>query len=143
MKISKERLKQIIKEELDVGETGGSYPKDPHGYEGSMVKQNLWKIAEYAKEMHDLIADDEDIEPWVEEKIAIAAYMMDSTGHHVQYQKEVGGGEGVEHGEEGGHEAAEHTGHAMAIEFGADGDEEYDVSGFGDEEDEEEQEEGY
>jgi len=138
MKISKERLKQIIKEELDVGEAGGSYPKDPHGYEGNMVKQNLWKIAEYAKKMHSLIADDEDIEPWVEEKIAIAAYMMDSTGHHVQYEKEVGGGEGAEHGEEAGEEA-EHTGHEMAIEFGADDDEEYDVSGFEGDEDEEEE----
>jgi len=106
MKISKERLKQIIKEELAVGIAGdlprggeemghdemggGEYPRDQHGYEGQMAKTNLWKVAEYAKEMHDLIHDDEDLEPWVEEKIAVAAYMMDQIGHHLQYMKQRG-----------------------------------------------------
>ena len=63
MKISKDRLKQIIKEELTVGVVGGEpmhggeegghdeyaggeYPRDQHGYEGEMAKTNLWKIAE-------------------------------------------------------------------------------------------------
>ena len=105
MKISKDRLKEIIKEELTVGVvggepihggeehdeyTGGNYPKDPHGYEGEMAKTNLWKIAEYAQEMHELIADDENLEPWVEEKIAVASYMMDQIGHHLQYKKHRG-----------------------------------------------------
>jgi hypothetical protein len=102
MKIAKDRLKQIIKEELAVGVApagpegahdelaGGEYPRDSHGYEGRMAKTNLWKIAEYAKEMHDLIHDDEDLEPWVEEKIAVAAYMMDSVGHYLQYEKHRG-----------------------------------------------------
>jgi hypothetical protein len=107
MKISKDRLKQIIKEELTVGVVGGEpmhggeegehdeyaggeYPRDQHGYEGEMAKTNLWKIAEYAQEMHDLIHDDEDLEPWVEEKIAVAAYMMDQIGHHLQYKKHRG-----------------------------------------------------
>jgi hypothetical protein len=132
MKISKDRLKQIIKEELAVGVvgekpmhdsphgeeegehdemSGGEYLRDQHGYEGEMAKTNLWKIAEYAQEMHDLIHDDEDLEPWVEEKIAVAAYMMDQIGHHLQYMKqrahEEAEGEhghvdfpGEEHGEE-------------------------------------------
>ena len=99
MKIAKDRLKQIIKEELAVGVApegehdemgGGEYPRDSHGYEGRMAKTNLWKIAEYAKEMHDLIHDDEDLEPWVEEKVAVAAYMMDQIGHHLQYTKHRG-----------------------------------------------------
>jgi hypothetical protein len=95
MKISKERLKQLIQEELSIGigmmpedeMTDGETPKDPHGYEGRMVKQNLWKMAEYAKEMYDLIEDDDDLEPWVEEKIAVASFMMDSVGHYIQYEK--------------------------------------------------------
>jgi hypothetical protein len=149
MKIAKDRLKQIIKEELAMqsekehvcddsckhGEehdeyAGGSYPHDQHGYEGEMAKTNLWKIAEYAKEMHDLIHDDEDLEPWVEEKIAVAAYMMDSVGHHLQYKKHRG------------HEDAEgEVGHA---DFPGDeeehGEEEYDLV-IGDLEDEEQEEE--
>jgi hypothetical protein len=99
MKISKDRLKQIIKEEMAAGVAGADYQKDSHGYEGEMAKTNLWKIAEYAQEMHDLIADDEDLEPWVEEKIAVAAYMMDQIGHHLQYQKTHGKEEGVEDSE--------------------------------------------
>jgi hypothetical protein len=114
MKISKDRLKQIIKEELAAEEVGmthpehaagaedaESYPVDPDGYEGRMAKTNLWKIAEYAQEMHDLIHDDENLEPWVEEKIAVAAYMMDQIGHHLQYMKQRAGEE-MEHEPEHG-----------------------------------------
>jgi hypothetical protein len=140
MKISKDRLKQIIKEELAVGEiemgrgeehdeySGGDYPRDSHGYEGEMAKTNLWKIAEYAKEMHDLIADDEDLEPWVEEKIAVAAYMMDQIGHHLQYQKHRG------------HEDAEgERGHADFPGDEEHGEEDYELV-VGDLEDEEQDE---
>jgi hypothetical protein len=126
MKISKDRLKQIIKEELAVGVAGdlphggkhdemagGDYPRDQHGYEGEMAKTNLWKVAEYAKEMHDLIHDDEDLEPWVEEKIAVAAYMMDQIGHHLQYMKQRA------------HEEAE--GEAGHVDFPGEEDEEYEL----------------
>jgi len=91
MKIAKDRLKQIIKEELQNEMHGGDYEKDPDGYEGHMAKTNLYKIAEYAQELHDLIHDDENLEPWVEEKIAVAAHMMDAVGHYMQYNASRGG----------------------------------------------------
>ena len=98
MKIAKDRLKQIIKEELQNEMHGGDYEVDPDGYEGHMAKTNLYKIAEYAQELHDLIHDDENLEPWVEEKIAVAAHMMDAVGHYMQYNAsragEEDGGEG-------------------------------------------------
>lgn len=98
MKIAKDRLKQIIKEELENESHGGDYEVDPDGYEGHMAKTNLYKIAEYAQELHDLIHDDENLEPWVEEKIAVAAHMMDAVGHYMQYNAsragEEEGGEG-------------------------------------------------
>ena len=105
MKISKDKLKTIIKEELEQG------PED--NYEGSMAKENLYKIAEYANRMMELIGDSDDLEPWLQEKIAVAAYMMDAVGHHLEYQAHAGheGGEGEEmHGEypeedDGGEEA--------------------------------------
>ena len=96
MKIAKDRLKQIIKEELEASSGrhdemhGGEYQVDPDGYEGRMAKGNLYKIAEYAQSLHDLIGDDENLEPWVEEKIAVAAYMMDAVGHYLQYEKHRG-----------------------------------------------------
>ena len=93
MKISKERLKQIVQEELAVGVVpaqemrSGGRTRDPDGYEGRMAKQNLWKLANYAQELHDLISDDENLEPWVEEKIAVASFMIDSVAHYIQYEK--------------------------------------------------------
>ena len=104
MLITKDKLKQIIKEELEVSVTGrhgemhgGAYQKDPDGYEGRMAKGNLYKIAEYAHELHNIIMDDENLEPWVQEKIAVAAQMMDSVGHYLQYEKHRSHEEGEGH----------------------------------------------
>lgn len=99
MKIAKDRLKQIIKEELEVGSVGGSMPTEgQHEPDGHMAKSNLYKILEYAQELYEMIDDNEDLEPWVEEKIAIAGYMMDSVGHYMRYEKhsEHEAGEGEE-----------------------------------------------
>ena len=82
MKISKDKLKTIIKEELE---------QDSGDYEGSMAKENLYKIAKYAKNMMDIIGDTDDLEPWLEEKIAVASYIMDTVGHHLEYKAEMGG----------------------------------------------------
>lgn len=65
----------------------GEYEKDPDGYEGEMAKTNLYKIADYAKDLCALLRDDENLEPWVQEKIAVAASMIDSVAHHLKYQK--------------------------------------------------------
>lgn len=60
---------------------------DPDGYEGQMAKGNLFRMAEYATKLHNLLQDNENLEPWVEEKIAVAASMLDSVVHHIEYQK--------------------------------------------------------
>ena len=68
MKISKERLKEIVKEEMSMGMipaqemSGGGHTRDPDGYEGRMAKSNLFKICEYAETLHGLIEDDENLE---------------------------------------------------------------------------------
>ena len=94
MKISKERLKELIAEEIAIGFAQPSSCEldecdhEDHGdSDGNMAKQNLWKMAEYAKELYSLIEDSDDLEPWVEEKIAIASFMMDSVGHYIEYMK--------------------------------------------------------
>jgi hypothetical protein len=85
MKIAKDRLKQLIKEELSL---------EGHGEaDGSMAQQNLWKICEYAEKLKGIISSDQDLEPWVEEKIAVAAYIMDSVGHYMEFEAEGGGEE--------------------------------------------------
>ena len=94
MKIEKNRLKQIIKEELEVGSVGpsmhtaaGEQNEGHDESDGHMAKSNLYKILEYAQELYEMIDDNEDLEPWVEEKIAIAGYIMDSVGHYMRYEK--------------------------------------------------------
>lgn len=60
---------------------------DPDGYEGRMAKNNLFKMAEYATALHNMIQDNQNLEPWVEEKIAVAASMIDSVKHYLEYEK--------------------------------------------------------
>lgn len=45
--------------------------------ESSMVKGNLYNIAQQAQELHDVISDDDDLPEWVQEKIAVATEMLD------------------------------------------------------------------
>ena len=56
-------------------------------YAGHMVKSNLYKMAKYAQEMHDMFEDDENVEPWVEEKIAVAASMISQVKHYIEYER--------------------------------------------------------
>ena len=60
---------------------------DPDGYEGHMAKGNLFKAAEAATMLHNLIQDNENLEPWVEEKIAVASQMLDSVANYLKYEK--------------------------------------------------------
>lgn len=105
MKISKDYLRQIIREcmnDMMVGQAAGNFAPavmpsspmqmplknaDPDGYEGRMAKGNLFKMAEYATQLHGMIQDGENLEPWVQEKIAVAASMLDSVAHYLQYDK--------------------------------------------------------
>lgn len=106
MKITEKQLKQIINEEimkivkLGIGkpdmdhgghhkhDTGcgceSSYEKDIDGYEGSMAISNLRNAAEDAIMLAQAFHDDENIEPWVQEKIAVASSMINSVARYVK-----------------------------------------------------------
>ena len=88
--------------------------------------------------MHKIIHDDENLEPWVEEKIAVAAYMMDSVGHYLQYEKHVAHEEGE--GEEGHVDFGDEMGdEEMELDADELGGEEYDDEDeYGEEEEDEE-----
>jgi hypothetical protein len=104
VKIAKEKLLEIIKEEVSLVTSRPMLPShssisqnpiptnkpdsiDPDGYEGRMAKANLSKMEEYARSLQGMIADNENLEPWVQEKIAVAASMLDSVAHYLQYDK--------------------------------------------------------
>lgn len=89
------KLKKMILKELHILQKdhpykiGGLLKKtesEPE-YEGRMAKQNLFKIAKYATELHNMLEDDDNLEPWVEEKIAVASSMIETVAHYMEYEK--------------------------------------------------------
>ena len=68
-KITKKYLRNLIKECMDdmgYQTVSNMQNVDPDGYEGKMAKSNLFKAAESAMLLHDLLQDNENLEPWVE-----------------------------------------------------------------------------
>ena len=80
MKLTKETLKQIIKEEMEL-------LKEEERPEGAIVKGNLRNISETANHIHDLYEDEEDVEEWVQEKIAVVEAMLMSISHYEKHEK--------------------------------------------------------
>ena len=52
-----------------------------------MAKNELYKTYRTCKELHDLIDDQEHVEPWVLSKISVAANMLDGVRHYIEYNK--------------------------------------------------------
>jgi hypothetical protein len=110
MKITKEQLQQITREELqkllkenfyhdmDMGQDDDNYVSahihdencshDVEDGEAEMFKSHLYTLAKQSQELNDLVEEHEDIEEWVQEKIAVAASMIDSVYNYLSYQKE-------------------------------------------------------
>jgi hypothetical protein len=107
MKLSRTALKALIAEEINknssillempvppiIGqEQTGDYTKDPDGYEGEMAKRSLYHMAAQAQQLHDMIMEDENLEPWVQEKISKAADYLEKAFKAVSYDKGPGQG---------------------------------------------------
>jgi len=95
-KMNDKKLKQMILQEMHLMginpyDLGGlvkaiSKEEEPE-YEGKMAKSHLFKIAKYATELHNMLEDDENLEPWVQDKITIASHNMSAIMHHLEYKK--------------------------------------------------------
>ena len=91
MKISKKRLLEIIQEECGMPKT--SYEMNPKGgidREGRMAKRQLSDIAEYAHELSGMLADETQLEAWVQSKLTKAADYIKTVKHYVEYGMEEG-----------------------------------------------------
>ena len=80
MKFTKKKIREISKEEMEL-------LKEEDRPEGAVVKGNLRNISETARDIHDLYSDEEDIEEWVQEKIAIVEAMLQSISHYEKHEK--------------------------------------------------------
>ena len=92
MKITRERLAEIAREELkmllECGECGDmEHDNDVEDYEADMFKGHLYNMAKQAHQLNEIISEYEDIEEWVQEKIAVAAEMLDTVYDYMMYQK--------------------------------------------------------
>ena len=91
MKISKKRILEIIKEELEEGHMA-DYGPDHSKYfdhpddEGGMAKRQLYKIAKYATMLHDSLEDEDQLEGWVQSKLTKAADYMGTVAHYLEYE---------------------------------------------------------
>jgi len=101
MKISKKELKRMIAEELNGSSVllempqlhqSSTYDKDPDGYEGEMAKRSLYHMAAQAQQLHDMLHDDENLEPWVAAKITMAADYLEKAFKAISYEKGPGRG---------------------------------------------------
>jgi len=104
MKISKKELKKMIAEELNGSsvllempqmnrmDPVANYEKDPDGYEGNMAKKSLYHMATQAQQLHDMLQDDENLEPWVAAKITKAADYLEKAFKAISYDKGPGRG---------------------------------------------------
>ena len=115
MKLTRGILKDLISEEITKkasillempagdtknGESGGpapnkkeqSYSKDPDGYEGEMAKRSLYHMSQQAQQLHDMLAEDENLEPWVQDKISKAADYLEKAFKAITYDKGPGQG---------------------------------------------------
>ena len=91
MKISKKRLLEIIQEEC--GMPKASYEMNPKGEidrEGRMAKRQLSDIAKYAQELSQMLADETQLESWVQAKLTKAADYIKTVKHYVEYGMEEG-----------------------------------------------------
>jgi len=107
MKITREALKSLIAEEfhknesilleMPIGSTTGTkmgaqdgtagYPKDPDGEEGSDARSRLFHISAQAQQLHDVLMDDENLEPWVQDKITKASDYIEAVFKDLMYKK--------------------------------------------------------
>ena len=94
MQITRGRLKQIIKEEMDRVQTGfddtvGDQDQELD-YEGYMTKSQLYKIGQYALELHDMINDGDNLPEWMQSKVAQMEKDIGSVKHALEYDKKRG-----------------------------------------------------
>ena len=80
MKIKKEKLKQIIKEELQ------AIMKEGHGQEGKMAQGQLRRISELANMIADQFDDGSNLEEWVEAKITKSQDYLSSVMNYMRGQ---------------------------------------------------------
>ena len=96
MKISKEKLQKIIKEELEMAQNASEMPYSGpkmgskiDDLEGEMAKNQLINIAKYAIAMAKGLDDNQELESWVQSKITLAQDYVSKVKHYLETELQV------------------------------------------------------
>ena len=96
MKISKQKLQKIIKEELEMAENTPEMPysgpkmgSKMDDLEGEMAKNQLLHMAKYAIAMAAKLDDNEELEGWVQSKITLAKDYVSKVKHYLENELQV------------------------------------------------------
>ena len=96
MKISKEKLQKIIKEELEMAQNTSEMPYSGSkigskidDLEGEMAKNQLINIAKYAIAMAKGLDDNQELESWVQSKITLAQDYVSKVKHYLETELQV------------------------------------------------------
>lgn len=91
MKISKEKLKKIIKEELELASVNSPMQEMAEiDEEGRMAKRQLTDIHEYSGKLVQMLDDNTQLEAWVQSKITLAADYIKTVKHYLEYEMKNG-----------------------------------------------------
>ena len=94
--------KRVKKESIKGKRVGESMKKnklkegvlDATDDDGWVAKEQLYKTAKYAIELHQMINDSDEVEPWLQVKITEAADRLSSVKHYLEYlQASIGQGD--------------------------------------------------
>ena len=80
MKITKTRLKEIIKEEMELDDQYMDYEDQ----EGNMARRQLEHLSEYAMELASMLDDNTQLEGWVQSKITLAQDYISKVKHYLE-----------------------------------------------------------
>jgi hypothetical protein len=107
--MTRRQLRRDILKEMILRECGCQDQDDMRGSDGvkfynngpeeesGMIKSNLYTMSRQAKEIHDMIGMNDDLDEWVQEKIAVASSMLDSVYDYIGYEYKSMRGESGEH----------------------------------------------
>ena len=95
MKLSQEIIRQLIKEEIAEAcgdmqsiDMGVDHHDDDH--EGSMAKRQMFKTAEYAAIIFDMIQEGDEFPAWIQSKMTKIADYIGVVKHYLEYDHIMG-----------------------------------------------------
>ena len=97
MKFSKDRVVEIIKEEMDRMDHSHHKLHDKEGklhylylifanITSKMAKSQLYQLARYSAMLHDALEEDDQLEAWVQSKITKAMDYISKVKHYLEYE---------------------------------------------------------